>query len=374
MFEKTIETSATPHIVVDECLGSLVVRGHVEGKITLRARDGDDRVTLDREGETFTLAARADCTLICPQRSTLTVRSVLGNLSVEEVEGPLALGVVHGNATLRDVGSVALESAFGNLSAREIAGELQGQDLKGNVRIRQVEKVLTLDQVGGNLVAEELHGGLVVDQVRGNVRLGPPFSPDASYRVSVAGNLTAFLPPDASVRLTLRAGGGVRSRISGLVLEESDGRLNGTLGGGEASLEMEAGGHVYLRGLEPAETMGLEVGLEDVGLQIEARIAEAMAEMETRLEESLGRMDSEAIRRRVESATERVRRKAEHAAERARMRAERAERRWQRVSGRRAPTREEVTGEERLRVLRMVEEGKITPEQASELLSALEGR
>ncbi|MFO7743595.1 MAG: hypothetical protein R6X31_14930 [Anaerolineae bacterium] len=63
---------------------------------------------------------------------------------------------------------------------------------------------------------------------------------------------------------------------------------------------------------------------------------------------------------------------AERAAEQARMRAERAERRWQRASGRKPRPGPAATDEEVLRVLCMVEEGKITPEQASELLAALD--
>jgi hypothetical protein len=86
-------------------------------------------------------------------------------------------------------------------------------------------------------------------------------------------------------------------------------------------------------------------------------------------------LDSEQVPYRVDRATEQARRHAEQAAEQARMRAERAERRWRRASGRRpAPKKQEATDEERLRVLRMVEGGKITPEQASELLVAIEGR
>ena len=74
-------------------------------------------------------------------------------------------------------------------------------------------------------------------------------------------------------------------------------------------------------------------------------------------------------------AAERARQTAGREAERARLRAERAERRWQRASGRRPrPKRESVTDEERMRVLRMVEEGKLSPEQAADLLAALEGR
>ncbi len=56
------------------------------------------------------------------------------------------------------------------------------------------------------------------------------------------------------------------------------------------------------------------------------------------------------------------------------MQAERAERRWQRASGRRPEPTRTAAEAEILRVLRLVEEGKITPEQAADLIAALEGR
>ena len=84
---------------------------------------------------------------------------------------------------------------------------------------------------------------------------------------------------------------------------------------------------------------------------------------------------AEQARQETERATERARRQAEREAERARLRTERAERRWQRASGQRPrPKREPATDEERMRVLRLVEEGKVAPEQAADLLAALEGR
>ena len=98
--------------------------------------------------------------------------------------------------------------------------------------------------------------------------------------------------------------------------------------------------------------------------------------MATSLQESLGQVDGEWIRHRVDRATEQGRRKAEQAAERARMRADKAERRWRRASGQppAAKRQRQATDEERLRVLRMVEEGRLTPDEAAELLTAIEGR
>ncbi|MGD9001462.1 MAG: hypothetical protein PVF04_02265 [Anaerolineae bacterium] len=375
MFERTIETSMTPHITIEECLGSLTVRGDAQKEITVLVHDSDDEVVWEREGETLTLTIPASGSVVCPPGTTLTIKRALGNLRVERVKGSVAIGAVHGNATLGTVGPVALEEALANLSARDVVGQLESQDVKGNARIRGVKALLTLREVAGNLVAEGLAGGLVAEKVRGNVRLGPPFSPGAVYRLSANGNLTVLLPPEASVRLVLRAGGRARSRIPGLVLETVDGESRGTVGAGDADLEADVKGNATVRPAEPGEGVDMSAGWDELGAHIEWQVNDALARMATHLEESLGRVDSEWIGYRVDRATEQARRRAEQAAERARMRAEQAERRWQRASGQRpAPKKQKPSDEERLRVLRMLEEGRITPEQASELLVALEGR
>ncbi|MFQ6101619.1 MAG: hypothetical protein ACE5OS_10360 [Anaerolineae bacterium] len=392
MFEQTIETSATPHITVTECLGDLVVRGSKEPQVVLRLRDGAEDVILEQEGKVFTIEARTDCALNCPSGSTLTVHTVRGDLKVKGVQGPVAVKAVYGDVILRTVGPTALEQSYGDLSARQVAGDLQVQSLAGDARIREVDGVLSIGQVGSDLKAEGVQGGLAAERVGADVVLGPPFSSGATYRLNAGSDLRLRIPAGASLRLTLRAGGRIRSRIPGLSLEKVDGETKGVLGAGEASLEAQVGGRVYLRYLGPERTPAEEPGfdfvadMEGLGAQIEASIAEAMAEMEARLEESLSRIDSEDIRRKVERATEQALRKTEWAAgrarrvadrevERARLRAERAERRWQRASGRRSrPKREPATDEERMRILRMVEEGKVTPEQAADLLAALEGR
>jgi len=388
MFKQTIDTLATPHVTITECLGNLVVRGSEEKRVTVNARSRADQVTLEQEGKTFTLASSTDCFLTCPTNTTLTVHTVQGNLKIEGVEGPITIGIAHGNTSLRAIGPVALEQVFGNLSVRQAAGSLSAQIVRGNTHIRQVEGSLSLGRVDGNLAAEGIQGDLTTDRVQGNARLRPPFPVGAARRLNVSGNLTVRLPTNANLNLALRADGGVRSRIPGLDLEDVEGETRGIMGSGEASLEARVGGHISLRPAELDSDLTDDLpfdfapDMERLGMQIEASIAEAMTEMETRLEESLSRIDNQQLHLRVEQAaenahqkTEKVRRKAEHEAEKARMRAERAERRWQRASGQRSRSkREPATDEERMRVLRLVEEGRLAPEQASDLLAALEGR
>jgi len=392
MFEQVIETSATPHVTIVECMGNLVVRGSEKKRLTLHARGGENEAALTQEGGSFTLEARVDCFLTCPPDTALTIHTVRGNLKVEGVKGPIAIGTVHGNTKLHAVGPVALEQTFGNLSVRQAAGDLSAQVARGNARIRQVDGSVSLEQIDGNLATEGMCGDLTAGHVRGNIRLGPSFSPGAIFNLNVGGNLTVRIPANASLRLSLRAGGGIRSRVPGLVLEEMGDEMQGVLGDGEASLEAQVGGRVSLRLSELGDHLvddlpfDFVADMEGLGVQIEAQIAEATAELEARLEESLGRIDSEEMRRRVERTAEKTRqkakeeaekarRKAQHETEKARLRAERAERRWRRASGRRSrPRSEPISDEEQMRVLRLVEEGKISPGQAADLLAAMEGR
>lgn len=387
MSEQTVQTSPAPHITVVQCVGNLIVRGSDERRITLQARGEPSDALLQREGDTFSLTTRSDCLLLCPPATTLTIQAVRGDLQVEGLQGPLAVGTVNGDVRLHRIGAATLEQVFGDLSVRQTEGDLQVHRVAGDARIRYVEGQVRLAQVGADLWAEGLQEGLIAEAVGADVRLWPPFSPNAVYLVRAGSDLALYLPADPDLHLALDAGGRLCSHLPGLTLPEAEARLEHTLGAGAGRLEAHAGGHVHLWPLEPRRTHGVGAefapgleALEGLGPAVEAHIAQAMAELEARLAESLGRMDRQIIGRRVEQAAEqarqaaeRARREAERAAERARLRAEQAERRWQRASGQR-PRPEPASDEERLRVLRLVEQGKITPEQAADLLAALEGR
>jgi len=405
MWTQTVETTLSPTIIVEECLGDLSIQGTDEPRLTLSLRNGADALSLRREGETVSLTLRADAHLTCPRAARLTLSTVRGDLRVRGVSGPLTVGAVSGDGLLRRVGPLTVGEVYGDLSLQGAAGEVRIREVFGDARLQEVDGLLSVRAVRGDLRAAGLRGGAAVESVGADLRLHPPYIPGAEYRFGVGSTARIVVPADASVRFALRAGGRVRSTVPGLSLTETKGIMTGTLGDGQTRIEITAGSRILLlpEAAEEAEWVAW-TGAEDIGAFVEARVAEAMALLEARLDESLRRVDSEEIRRRVEKAAERARqaaeryareageaarreaerarrealREAERArreAERARMQAERAERRWQRASGRRPePSRHAAAGEEILRVLRLVEEGKITPEQAAELIAALEGK
>ena len=83
-----------------------------------------------------------------------------------------------------------------------------------------------------------------------------------------------------------------------------------------------------------------------------------------------GREMGERMSQRAQEAAQRTERKMRHAARR---RNARMKWTWDLESMPKAPKREPVSEDERMTILRMLAEKKITAEQAEELLSALEG-
>jgi hypothetical protein len=160
------------------------------------------------------------------------------------------------------------------------------------------------------------------------------------------------------------------------------------LGEGKAEVILRAKGDLAVseRGESwgPATDVQFEFAMDSWSQQFEAQ----MAEMQRKLEERLANIpfvDSEHVARRAQEAAERARRQAERAAERARARAERASRKPERhahgVGVRMSwgppsppkPPAEPVSDTERMAILRMVADKKITADEASRLLAALEG-
>lgn len=431
MTTQTFEISEKAQITVKECLGSLTVKGGDMSAVTVKTSDTEETAVI-QEGDTLVIRARSDCQVLCPANAVLTIDSVHGDLKVKDIQGDLVISSVNGDASLREVGPTTIESVAGDLRARNVSGNLAVESVAGDARLDIVSGETSIESVGSDLKAEGLSQGLTAESVGSDVRLEPPFTAGMEYTVRAGSDLIVRLPEDANVRFKLQAGGGVRTSIANLVLHQEDGVITGTLGEGAALIEAQVGGRVVIKGGGAEEDyprgdfdfdfdidLSFLDALNDLGPMIEARVAQAMAGLEAGLQEGLRYIDGDRIRMHIEHAAEHAqraaekvaeqarraaereaehaRRNAEREAERARMRAEHAERRWQRASGYPTPpepptpptppappmpptppeapaapthTADELR-EERLQVLRMVQEGTLTPEDAAKLLAAL---
>ena len=391
------ETSDTPHITVTRCEGSLTLTGSDQPGIS--AIGDEDKFRVERQGESFTIESEGDCDIHCPLKTSVTIKQVNGDLNVQGLEGPLAVESVNGDAGLRDVGPTSLRQVRGDFEVRGVKGELRVESVNGDAKVRQVSGAVTLKSVRGDLAARDLGGGAVAEQVSGDVSLSTALAKGTSYRFQAKGDISAKVEVNGGARLVLE-GGDVHCRLPLQVSERSARRIVGTLGDGSAELMLHAKGDLSVsdrgEGWMPTGEAQWESQMDAWAQQFEAQMADMQRKLEERLT-NIPFIDNEQVARRAQEAAERARRQAERAAERAHARAERARAHAERHRPREhggpgfrvswppsppsppqpsrpaKPAGEPVSDAERVAILKMVADKKITADEASKLLSALEG-
>jgi hypothetical protein len=363
------------------------------------------------------------------------IAEVYGNLKASKTSSLRVVGTVYGNSGLNGVANADLQNVRGNLQvkaadhlrASRIGGNLQAKSLRGsldadrvggNALLKGVGGPVAVDQVAGNLVGKNLTGGAKVPRIGGNLALNGEIGMGCTYHFKADGNATLRLPEEANAHLTLVARGKTLSSVT-LADQQQDGtRLTGKMGNGGAEIVVEAEGNVLLAGgLRPVATgLGEEISrqveeslraidLEAIGQQVSEEMEAAMTRLRVKLEgvdwERIGHRTQDA----VQQAMERMRRDMDRMVEKATRHQERVERRaeWDRRRAERlhrrtrgAPPHQPDEGvdaeaqdwqvegapdgaepelnldEERLSILRMVEQGQISPEDAEMLLDALQ--
>ena len=412
MAERIFDTSPTPHITVERCGGDLSIAAADAPQVLINLSRDDEGI--QREGETLRVQSGGDCKITCQPGASITIEQAGGDLSVQGLKDTLAVQSVGGDASLRGAGVVTIQSAAGDVSARDIAGDLRIEAIRGDLEVRRVSGQFIAANVGGDISARALGQGFDVS-AGCDMSLEADLQAGQTYRARAGCDLTLRVPPDASARFKLSAGGEIGRRLD---LSEWQGNSHagqGVMGDGKAEVELVAGGDLVLL---PARATGDdEFGFnsEAIDSQIEAKMEQFERDLDikmAKLNEQIARMAAvgaadlevrlsraateraarqaeraaEHARRQAERAAERARRQAERSAERARRRAERSSR-WHaahihvdtqsapRAARPSAPPKPAapVTEAERLMILRMLEERKISVEEAGRLLDALEG-
>jgi hypothetical protein len=349
------------------------------------------------------------------------------DFSARRVRDSLSVKKVGSSALVQDVGSADLELVGNQLIAKRVRGDIKVHQVGSSVVVRDIDGQVTFDSIGGTLHLREVSGG-ISSKSGGAATID--FSPVSwqAYNIQAAGNIRCHVPADANAEFDISCGS-QRIRVKTLegteTIKENSHILK--MGDGGAPVKLTAGGSVDIisqkTGLDDVESFEVDLGTEISSLadeiadqttqHIEAQmemLEEQLNAQMTSLSVSLGatgmsedrvkQVEERLIRakqraaERAEAASLRAQAKMERklaaaqrkAERKARAAAAREARRERKRSGISAPEvvitpppvrvqpKEPVSEEERMMILQMLQEKKITVEQAEQLLSALDGR
>ena len=359
---KRLAVGPAPLVNIETIEGDLRLAGWENEELLAKVDDEKD-LNIQQAKDAITIACQGDLALNLPKGSRVIARIVQGDMSVRGLAGDLQVDAVQGDLAIRDVGKVELGTIDADFSLRRAKGDVHAGSLGGDASLRDLEGNLSLDSVADDLAVRGVSGNLKA-HVDGDIVAHLEPEPDREYALVSGDDIMVLLPSEANATLTIHADR-IRLELPGVEGEDGQSR-EVTLGAGAARISLDAGGDVVVTNridtVEAAEEYGNFAGMMfDWG--------------------GFGRDLGERISRRVQEASER----AVHKAGMAGRKAERHMRRgphgrvdvgrwtWNFPSGTPASPVEPVSDEERMTILRLLGEKKITAEEAASLLAALEG-
>ncbi|MCX6070253.1 MAG: hypothetical protein NTU91_05235 [Chloroflexi bacterium] len=364
----TLEVGGTPQVSVQSVGGDLRIVGRNGSLLEAQAPFRED-LTVTREGEQVVVASRVGCLLFLPAGARLDIGAVAGDVRLSGMTGRASLATVGGDLNLRGMGEIHLGRIAGDVRIVQASGAVAAEWIGGDARCESLQAELEIGLVEGALSVRHVRSA-VHAKAHGDVHaeLTPP--PGSQSKLQAGGDLFCRLPPDASVLVSYRTDGDARVGLPSHV-QASGAAGTAQLGAGEGRLDLESNGdlRVELIGVGAA---GLnEEWRQDLEARIEAEVDAALAEVErSQRLGGLSGMMRDDVAERIRVSMSRSRRRANRAGRAA----EGGAAHNVRIHfGEPAAGGTAVGDEERLEILRMVESGAISVEQAEQLFRAMEG-
>jgi len=364
----TLEVGESPRVRVTSVGGDLRIVGR-GGSLLEAQGPSREHLTVSREADEIVVISRFGCLLFLPAGAQLEIGAVGGDARLSGITGKASLATVGGDVNLRGMSDVVLGRGAGDVRIVQASGAVTAEWVGGDARLENLQADLEIGLVEGTLSVKHARGA-VRAHAHGDAdaEVSPPAGSES--RLEAGGDLVCRLPRDASVSVSYQAKGDARI---GLPLHVRAAGASGTaqLGGGESRLELECGGDLRVE-LIGGGAAGLnEEWRQDLEARIEAEVDAALAEVD-RYQKlgGLSGMMREDIAERIRASMSKARRRAGRAGRGAETGA---------PTDVRMPFGEPAAGgmavgdEERLEILRMVERGAITVEQAEQLFRAMEG-
>ena len=375
MERKTLSVAKDVKLIIKKVPGDLRLTGWQEPQI--KAKTNGSQLDLLDENGTVTLSCDNDLIVSVPKSADIEIELISGDGSLRVLQGGLHIEKVGGDLALRHVGAVSLGHVGGDLVLRHSSGGLKVALLAGDASVRDVQGDVALDEVVSDLHVRDLQGNFRA-KVGGDVIANLQPQNAAAYALQAGGDILLRLPADVDATLALSAAGDLSVNLPGVDDKTATALV---IGGGDSPMDIGAGGDLLITSQtdEWADMADFDISMPFIGADFPG-LSDDFAEKIGRHAEDVARKAEEQARKVEEKfmrKSEKYIRDAERKAAEAARKAERHIRFGKhpmppRPPRRPAPPDEPVTDQERMLILKMLEEKKITAADAEKLLAAME--
>ena len=374
----------------------------------IRIKEISDQDSVRKKKNLLSLTMAGDAYVHIPHSLTAKIQSVGGDASLRGIRGELEISSVGGDLSLIDVGSVTVDLIGGDLTANRVQGDLRVKNTGGDGFAENIKGQISLQRIGGDAYLEKIGGGIEL-LAGGEARLSFHPVPWQAYHVKSGGDISATIPDETPVDLTITSEAKDITVIVGDIdLKLKEKKFHQQIGEGGPDLQLHAGGKVFLSGDEFNWLKNLKLNadeFEDLAVDFSAQTADQIRSHFSHLENDLNKslsglsdslesigISEENLQRlasQIEEASRDTAKKAEIAAVKAQAKVEKkfaiARKQAMKIKSKAKEfdldrflksrdQKQSISADERMLILNMLQEKKISPEEADNLLQALEGK
>jgi len=406
MVKNNIPLDNITKLVVSSAGGNLFLTGWNQEEIRIKDQSEEDQVKTKKDQ--VEIKFRGDGFVQIPHHLEVEIKSVNGNLVAKRINNNLDISSITGDLTISDINIASVGSVGGDLLAKRVQGDLQVKNTGGDAMIEGITGQISLQNVGGDIIISDIGGGIEATAGgEGTVDFNPV--PWQAYQIKVGGNLSITMPEESNANLEIKSDErDISLTIGELVIKSRDKEFSQQLGEGGPTVMLDAGGKVFILGDDFSVFTGIKMNIKDFGeigtgftVNTADQIKSSLDHLEVDLQESLAGLSEtleeiglseENLRNfgiQIEETSKMAAEKAELAAIKAQAQVEKKIARTRRKAlkaqakvkefdlGDFLETQKEkkaVNESERLLILEMLQEKKISLDEADKLLKALEGK
>jgi hypothetical protein len=375
MKQTTIPMRADSKIVI-RCSADLSVEG-IDAVTMIVVVDQGDTLRMKEENGLFQLSANSDCRVLLPGTVTVTIEKVSGDASISNLSSRLIVGKVNGDLSIRQIGGATIESVSGDFSIHQSTGAVEIARVAGDLHADGLVS-LSAGAISGDAHLVGIDGKVELStDGDAEIKMTNPTLPEVIVKAS--GDIRFVVLPNAKGQLEINSGGeDISVHVGDQIADLEETQTSLPLGEGGALVELNAGGEIVVTDQDETdwdfddESDAMENQWKDFGIEIEQKVKESLEQARETLKNSTRMMGfgGKIAQEKMEKAINRLEARGINPG------------RKRKIIGftvgdtdpfrPESPASAGPSDEERLIVLRMLQEKKISVEEAEKLLNALE--
>ena len=401
MEEHTYEVDSAAVIRVTARM-NLTLQGDAVSHVHLSG-EGAAQATWEPQADHYVLEARKNVVVVLPQDAQVQLLQVGGHCEARDLGAGIAGDSIGGHGKFRRMGSITIDHIGGHLNVTGCQGHVESHQVGGHLRLEQCQGDVRIDHVGGHAKAYHIGGACHLPAVGGHVHLDHV---QKELRVDAGGHVRTSIHPQGEQVYDIRAGGRLACHVprnthatiemhSPTLRKQDAGAETRVLGDGTAQVRLSAGAHIAFveedpghPGPDPGRVEAEDVreahwAVEGVAQQIRTSVHQILGQVTEKVNQALkdNGLDTQQ-RADLQAQFKDISRDAlESAREVAATVQTQSRDIWENEVKPNLPTsiktdsppspESQALSEERKIILRMLDEGKITVDEANELLKSL---